>query len=309
VELASGKVQMNTQDGVQFDNIPESLKEIPSWLVWGDNKVPYNARTGKQTGVTWNGAASDFDIAQKAYESGLYRGVGFIISNPIVAIDLDHCVTYSPIDNRPYPDEFADGIVTDLYSYTELSPSGTGLHILMRGNIPGNRQTKRVEMYSRDKYITMTGHVLGDAYRTVVDDNGELSRLYQRISRTVAPSISAIPTRRQGNGYPPRTDEQVIQAIQTRGNPKFKALWNGAWADLFKSQSEADVALVRYLWHFSNEHDPQQVDRLFRRSGLFTIRPGKSAEKWDEYRESAGMSYGWWTIAKVVGVDNANSGN
>jgi len=303
---------MNTQDGVAFDTIPESLKEIPQWLVWGDEKKPYSPRTGRLIDATLVSNGSRFDVAQKAYENGLYRVVGFIISPPFVAVDLDDCITYSPIDGRPYPDELADDIVMGLDSYTEISPSDTGLHILMRGDIPSNRQgnwrAQKVELYRGERYLTITGHVFG-AYRDIQDDvDSELSRLYQRISKPTASKVlSAIPGMQPGNGRQRRSDEEVISAIEKWGNPRFKALWNGAWGDLYKSQSEADVALVRYLWHFSNEYEPAQVDRLFRRSGLFTARPGKHTPKWDEHRESAGMSYGWWTIAKVVGVDNEDS--
>src|SRR5438874_408355 len=102
---------------VNFKAIPDELKAIPQWLVWTGDKVPYDAKTHKPTGVTWNGAGSNFDVTRTAYETGQYKGVGFILSSGIVGIDLDHCIDEWGLD------DWADDILSDFFSYTEISPS------------------------------------------------------------------------------------------------------------------------------------------------------------------------------------------
>jgi putative DNA primase/helicase len=303
---------------VNFDNVPVELQQIPQWIVWLGDKVPYNARTGKQTGITWPDAGSDYSVARAAYESGGYSGIGFILGNGIVGIDLDHCITDGKLDKN----SDAYKITRKLYSYTEISPSGTGLHISMLADIPGNIKTKDVEIYSHDRYFTVTGNaVMGWAsgidhatYRALTstkpgyhismhqDYDGELAKLYQKYHKPAMIFTSPTTTLPQGNGngYPRRTDEQVIDAIKTRGNAECKALWYGAWADLYDSQSEADIALVRYIWYWSNQWEPAQIDRVFRQSGLYTKRAGRDYYKWDSLIAGTDVTYGWQTIGRVV---------
>ena len=58
--------------------------------------------------------------------------------------------------------EWAWQIIKRLNSYTEISPSGQGVHIMIKGTVPpGGNKKGQVEMYSQGRYFTMTGHHLG----------------------------------------------------------------------------------------------------------------------------------------------------
>ena len=46
-----------------------------------------------------------------------------------------------------------------LDSYTEPSATATGLHIIVRGDVP-NRRKGDVEVYSSKRFFTVTGHVV-----------------------------------------------------------------------------------------------------------------------------------------------------
>jgi putative DNA primase/helicase len=146
---------------VQADGIPEELRVRPQWVVWkavGDkpDKVPYSARTGRRASSTDLLTWSTFPEALEAYENGEYDGPGFVFSSadPYTGIDLDDCV-----DENGEIAGWALEIVRYFDSYTELSATGTGLHIIVRGNVP-NRRKDEVEVYSSKRFFTVTGHVV-----------------------------------------------------------------------------------------------------------------------------------------------------
>ena len=147
---------------VKAENIPGELKVRPQWVLWkavGDkpDKVPYSARSGRRASSTDLLMWSTFQEALEAYESGEYAGVGFVFSSadPYTGIDLDDCV-----DGDGEIALWALEIVRYFDSYTELSATGTGLHIIVRGNVP-NRRKDEVEVYSSKRFFTVTGHVVG----------------------------------------------------------------------------------------------------------------------------------------------------
>jgi putative DNA primase/helicase len=146
---------------VKVEGIPEELRVRPQWVVWkavGDkpDKVPYSARTGRRASSTDLLTWSTFQEALEAYDDGEYAGLGFVFSSadPYTGIDLDDCV-----DADGEIAGWALEIVRYFDSYTELSATGTGLHVIVRGEIP-NRRKDEVEVYSSKRFFTMTGCVV-----------------------------------------------------------------------------------------------------------------------------------------------------
>jgi putative DNA primase/helicase len=149
---------------VRTENIPEELKVRPQWLVWkavGEkpDKVPYSPRTGRRASSTDLLTWGTLEEALEAYEHGEYAGLGFVFcsGDPYTGIDLDNCVSEDGEIAL-----WALEIARHLDSYTELSATGTGLHIIVRGDVP-NRRKGDVEVYSSKRFFTMTGHVVGVA--------------------------------------------------------------------------------------------------------------------------------------------------
>jgi putative DNA primase/helicase len=146
---------------VKAESIPEEQRVRPQWVVWkavGDKpeKVPYSARTGRRASSTDLLTWGTFQEALEAYENSDYAGLGFVFSSadPYTGIDLDDCV-----DADGEIAGWALEIVRYFDSYTELSASGTGLHIIVRGNVP-NRRKDEVEVYSSKRFFTFSGHVV-----------------------------------------------------------------------------------------------------------------------------------------------------
>jgi putative DNA primase/helicase len=94
--------------------------------------------------------------AIEAYEKDEYAGLGFVFcsGDPYTGIDLDNCVSEDGEIAL-----WALEIVRYLDSYTELSATGTGIHIIVRGDVP-NRRKGDVEIYSSKRFFTVTGHVV-----------------------------------------------------------------------------------------------------------------------------------------------------
>jgi putative DNA primase/helicase len=146
---------------VKVESIPEELRARPQWVVWkavGDkpDKVPYSARTGRRASSTDLLTWSTFQEALEAYGNGEYAGLGFVFSSadPYTGIDLDDCVNEDGEIAL-----WALEIVRYFDSYTELSATGSGLHIIVRGEVP-NRRKGEVEVYSSKRFFTVTGHVV-----------------------------------------------------------------------------------------------------------------------------------------------------
>jgi hypothetical protein len=276
---------------------PEELAALRQWVCWRvepdkngrATKVPYNPLTGKKANsgnpATWASLAEALD-AQGKFN---YSGVGFVftIESGIIGIDIDHC-----LDEDGQPNEIAAEILQHCpKTYVEISPSGTGLHIFLRGVMPvgGNRNSKTgVEMYNNARYFTMTGNVYPGAANVVAIDDDSLDFIHEKYIKTSRKSVSKSRNTATIN----LTDENLLELAQkSKDQERFGQLWRGAWNDAYPSQSEADYALCRKLAFWSGR-DETQVDRLFRQSGLFRA-------KWDERHNASGESYGAQTVRQA----------
>jgi putative DNA primase/helicase len=154
------------------ENIPDQLTERRQWVCWrlemrdgAPTKVPYTPGAERRASsidlMTW----STFDEAVAAYEGGGYDGVGFVFSSGdrFVGIDLDNCRDQETGEIAPWAQRII-GRVEE--GYIEISPSGTGIHIIVEGRLHGGRTQKKikpkgkVEMYSRERFFTITGALL-----------------------------------------------------------------------------------------------------------------------------------------------------
>jgi putative DNA primase/helicase len=272
---------------VNFTAIPEALQARSQWVVWtyrmqdGEiKKPPFSPKTGKPASVTRPDTWGSVDDAQKAYETGNYAGVGFVLTSGVVGIDIDHCISGETISDE------ASLLSAALNTYTELSPSGTGLHLLMEGSLPGHfRRKDTVEMYQDGRYLTVTGQSVQEPPLPISGNQHALEAVYHHIFAPSSPlrrenTGAGQAHRAEGRSSLHRTDEEVLEkASSAKNGANFRRYYEGDYS-LFegkgarhRSHSEADFTLVLLLLYWTN-NDTSQVDRLFRRSGLMR-------EKWD----------------------------
>lgn len=267
---------------ITFSSLPQELQELAHLKQWvcHKDKIPIDPmrRTNAKSNdpSTWG----DFATAYRAFQTGRYDGIGieFGLHEPealqIAGIDLDHVVRS---DGTLEP--FAAAIVEKMNSYTEYSPSGTGLHILCRvklpaiGNKKGLENGTAIEMYNNGRYFTVTGTVYG-ASRGVSERTKEFREVHEKYfgkakaeeKIDVRPHISDL------------TDRELLERMfsSSRGY-EVRKLYNGDTSG-YASHSEADLALVAHLLFWTGG-DENRVDRMFRCSGLMR-------KKWDraDYR-------------------------
>nr|WP_152436592.1 hypothetical protein [Halosimplex carlsbadense] len=155
------------------ESIPSELRPIEQWICWREGErdgkptkiptKPYRTSGSPNLDVTDPSQRRDFETAWKSLNDSRVDadGLGFVFTEDvsITGVDLDKCRD----PDTGALEEWADEIVERLDSYTEVSPSGTGVHILVGGELPpGGNRKGRVEMYDTDRYFTVTGaHVDG----------------------------------------------------------------------------------------------------------------------------------------------------
>jgi primase-polymerase (primpol)-like protein len=275
-----------------FDAIPAEIKHIAAWVVWryefvGDKwtKVPYRADGAGRASSTDPATWSTFQGAVDRYQRGGVDGIGFVLDpqNEIAGVDLDHCVTESTA-------VWAAKIMFQLDSYAELSPSGTGLRILLKGTIPpGRRKTDRIEMYDRARYLTITGHHRSGTPQTIEPRQEQIAALHAHVFAPEPPPkrLSIYSAMR-----PQLADRELLErAFRAANGDKVKRLFDGDLSLHNDDWSRADLALCAELGYYTT--DAAQVDRLFRASKLFR-------EKWDEKHFGDGRTYGEGTILKAL---------
>lgn len=282
---------------------PPELAALPQWVCWRleqaaerggkDTKIPYSPKTGKKASSTNPQTWSTLDVALAAVDKYLYTGVGFVFTREgsIVGIDIDHC--RDPESGAL--NEEATAILARARSYTEISPSGTGLHIFVKGAMPegGNKNSRTgVEMYAHSRFFTMTGQRLPDTPELVAEDSDALAWVHETY---VKPPRKEKKKRgkRGAKKAAALSDEDVLEKARTAGNfEEFAALWDGRWEGSYASQSEADMALCCKLAFWTNRN-AEQIDRLFRQSKLLR-------EKWDKVHHASGATYGAETVEKAI---------
>lgn len=286
--------------------IPDEIKAIPRWVCFNptirDGKVtkpPIDPKTGNAAKVNDPSTWTTFEVAE-VHAKENKRGIGIVLdgSDDLVGIDLDHCVTTNE-SGKPQIEQRGIDIAKLLKSYTEISPSGTGLRILCRGTLPpGKNRVGNVEAYSSGRYVTVTGKQFG-SFKTIEERSKELVEFYNRFLGEVLADKKTIDVKPANStktlrGNSGLTDEQLLKrARDNKRGPRFKAFfdegltswsednwkisnWNGAAFDLLKSLA------------FWSGKDREQMKRLFERSKLFNSRNTGTFDGWyDQTIENA----------------------
>ena len=302
-------------------SLPEQIRELMQIKHWvcHKNKVPKNPATGGNAMADKQETWGTYDEAVRAVQKFGFSGIGFqfglaleeteaLETERITGIDLDHVVKE---DGTLEP--FAQEIITLIDSYTELSPSGTGIHILCKGKLPNIGRKKKlpngciIEIYNYLHYFTVTGNIYGTP-KCVEERTSQLKELHEEYfsePKKKAPKLSEKPkpaeTPRQIEATPENTrseyfssddltDSELLDRMFYSANGySIERLFRGDFSS-YSSHSEADLALMSHLAYWTNS-DSYRMDRLFRQSGLMR-------EKWDQKHGT--QTYGEMTISKAL---------
>ena len=291
----------------------DTLRRMDSWVVRNDRKVPFTPSTGKAASSSDPRTWGSFSEAEKALETGRYAGLGFQLGNSgCCCIDLDHAICGDKIT------PFATEIYSVMDSYTEVSPSGTGLHILVLtapldkcGHKTPKGTADAIEIYRPvakkvpsfegevecGRYVTITGNVFGPE-KPLAERTEQIEELIRRCFPVTVDKPARAVTLPNLNLLPQSDKEVIGKMFASKRGSIIRALWYGDLSSVGGDHSSADLALVNHLAYWTNG-DAAQMDRLFRQSGLYAgMKEERGIKKWD--RRHGSLTYGEMTIAKAL---------
>ena len=247
---------MSPDELARLNNIPNELKELNQWCLWKDNKVPYQPN-GQKASVTDARTYSSYSECLSVIDQ--YKGLGFIftVNDPYCFLDLDNCGN----------SQQAIDIYNEFNSYSEISQSSKGVHIICKASIPQGRRKNGIEIYSSVRYATMTGNIW--CAHNILDCQDKVERVYASLGEDKKP-INGVHV-----DYEQITsDEQVIELARNAiDGEKFQTLWEGRWQELYpevvargEGPSVADQALMNMIWFYSKNEE--QTLRIINKSEL-----------------------------------------
>lgn len=280
-----------------FGDIPYELKKLNQWVLWA-----YEEREGKLTKVpyqtdgtmalantrsTW----SSFSAAEYVCREHGFEGIGFMFSkeDEFIGIDIDKC-----LDENGNLNEFAKSIIERLDSYTEFSPSGKGVHIIIQGKLPeyvkgtGKKSIKHgLEIYQNGRYFTMTGN--RENGNQIYERTDELEEIFEEFfSREELEKHTDLVI---DDSIHNDEDDSVTweRMFKSKSGAEIKAMFNGELI-INNDHSSTDMSLCNHL-AFWCDKDYIKMDRMFRQTGLMR-------NKWDEYRGE--QTYGEMTLIDAI---------
>jgi hypothetical protein len=283
-----------------FESIPQMMKTSKRWLLWRSEerngkstKVPYSI-SGSKASVNDPATWTTFEQAVTALDSqeNAFSGLGFVLGDGYLGIDIDDCLS-----DEQKPNALAIQIVEAVNSFTEISPSGRGLHVIARGSLPvGPRRTRvgecRLEMYDAARYFTVTGQVFDSRFGLLTDAQDAIDQIYRHhfepeISPKIDVSESALgDTQTFSAAY-------VLNQFEKLPNSESaKALFNGDDSAYGDDTSAADLAFCNIAKQVLGP-DAAAIDSAYRASSRYR-------SKWDTIHAADGKTYGTMTVQKAL---------
>jgi DNA-binding transcriptional ArsR family regulator len=285
-----------TVSSIDYDSIPQELKDRPQCAVWKrevrdgkPTKMPYQAKRPKakaksDDSSTW----ATFEEARATFERGGFDGIFYCMSkdDPYVGVDLDG--VFDPETGQMQED--AARRIEALDSYTEISPSGTGVRIFLKGSLANliGRKKGKVEVYDSVRFLSVTGNAYGPT-RGIEERQAELEAFHLQVWPPRPPTPPRAPS------APTNADDKTVleRARANKTGDHFGRLWDGDLSDHPDGKggydhSAGDLALCNLLRFETG--DAERVDELFRKSGLYREK------KWNEVHFADGATYGEHTV-------------
>ena len=274
--------------------IPVEMQRVAQWVCWrhedrGEKKrtkVPYTPGTMKLANVVDPTTWSDFNSCVSAMTH--FDGVGFVLSrnDPFCIVDLDATDNPEHLHRQVEIQEMLD-------SYSEVSPSGNGLHVVVKAALKRGRRRGPFELYSSERFMTCTGDVFAD--KPIAFRQGVI----EHICDDLGFNTQRLQLNSELNREQLHTDLEIYNMAASAANgQKFSDLWNGdadTWH--FGDRSRADFALIDIVAFYTQNRD--QIARLFRTSALGQRKKAKR----DDYVQNM-VSRSFDNVVPQIAFDN-----
>ena len=270
-------------------NIPQELKLDALWCAWkyvtndgGDLiKKPFFVLTGH--GAKSNNASTfvsyptlcqylDNYLSFDGETGRQLGGAGLGIFKGYSAIDIDHCV-----DENGTISDMAQELIDFCKSYTEFSPSRTGIRIIFKSSIYIdknkyyiNNAKRGLEIYISDntnKFVTITGNKISGDMINAVDLTAMLEKYMKRSTPLSVDPISPISEVNVSLDYALTKDQKLWN------------LWTNQAPGSHSNESELDMALACKLAFYCN-NDTAKMMEAFMSSPYYMSKDEKHKNKW-----------------------------
>ena len=323
---------------INIDNIPQELKDLNIWAVHS-NKRPFSGLVldGGLQGAsstntdTWTSLDMCIPLVGKVYP--YYRdvvkidGLSLMITEPYVFIDLDHVIN-SKGEMLPEAQE----IIDILDSYTEISTSGTGIHILVKTNRPlpsdgrkggkiknNNRwgQTEEkppeIEIYQVNRSMVFTTNVYKEK-NVIYERTDVLHKVFNTYFSEDVKSLHKGIQKAADTRFMPYLDyskvveDKASEIINRLLDPnslenihskvKFVKVFQDGNIEDYTSYSEADQGLCSIVAKYTN--DTQVIDCIYQKSYNYVNDIEDRAKKWNRINSQGIYYYRKSTITKAL---------
>ena len=269
---------------VEPDGIPSELKDLDRWICWswirrGEkwDKPPLRADgrgfAKSDDPATW----SSFESALEQHQAGKFDGIGFILNAPgetvFVGVDFDDC-----LDENQNVTGIASNGLQLLDSYAEMSPSGKGVKLICKGQLPPGKKADHkqgVEMYVSGRYFTITGHQWAESPSEITERSREVrafhGMVFPRQGNEPAPS----------QYYEPSVERDIlvaVEALEALGAPKADGYYD--WLSVGMALHDVDDSLLDDWDRWSQTRCREQYQE------------GACRRKWASFHRGGGQSLG-----------------
>jgi putative DNA primase/helicase len=289
-QVATNGTTQTPRTLVDADAIPHELQRYKQFVDWRyqDNgkpkldKIPVNPRTLGNAGSTWPNTWSGKDAAVNTYQAhDFLAGIGLVLTpnDPYTMGDLDNCIINGKFST------LAIDVIAALNTYVERSPSKRGIRFLVHcRHQPDAIKRPEIELYSKERFATLTGDVLMNAPIAKVDSlDWFIDEFVPKPEPTAKsdPQLSSFGADR----LLPSGDDAELWNYIFRVNPLAEPIFNGDLSNVRGADQSRAVMLLLNSLALWTKGDAARMESMIRQTYL-------DKSKWDENRKGWTWLYG-----------------
>lgn len=255
--------------------LTEFFAQEQQWVNWRfetvkgkKTKIPYSIEGYKASSTdprTWATLADARAASDKI-------GIVFTPEKKLLGIDIDHCLEDGKIVHEKKDEILA--FLKAVNSYTEVSPSGTGLHAFLVIDAPLDLTAHKkapYELYTSGRFFTVTSERFGKVRPMRTVSVAEAQKLLTMIGypwqvTTTKPETTTKESSR--SVVVSLEDSEVLsRAFAGKNGEKIRALHDGDMSEYADDASRADVAFLCSLAFWTQKNE-SQMERIWLASPL-----------------------------------------
>jgi predicted P-loop ATPase len=242
----------------------EKFGDEPRWVNW-----KLQERRGKKTKVPYSPinnklASSTDESTWSTYEDAISKskniGIVFTPEKTLLGIDIDHCLNAEGQLDHEHKEKIWD-LIKEADTYTEVSPSGRGLHLYFILTEPLSLESNRsgsFECYTEGRYFTVTGFSFGSEKSVRTIEPNEAIEFLQIIGYPWKEAKTKDRQQVDSVTYDLLSDDDILTKMFASKNGKeIRDLYDGNITSQGGDISKADMSLCMHLAFWTRKNATQ----------------------------------------------------